>query len=102
MGRAPGPRDPKGHKSIVYSSLARYFVLSLNSPPAVNATSPDELQSAAWGGGGLRDPEGSQKQGPILRPILLVSGCALREWASATEGFGPRDPKGRKSTASLL
>ena len=35
-----------------------------NSPPAGSATSPDELQPAAWGGGELRDPKGSQEQYP--------------------------------------
>ena len=50
------------------------FVLGFSgSPPAVSATSPDELQSAAWGGGELRDPMGrrssAQSTAPILRPV---------------------------------
>ncbi len=47
---------PRAANASLYITL---FALSLsNSPPAVNATSPDELQSAARGGGELRDPTG--------------------------------------------
>ncbi|WP_297830350.1 hypothetical protein, partial [uncultured Rikenella sp.] len=53
-----------------------------NSPPAVSATSSDELQSAAWGGGELRDPKGSQKHdqqfSPKLDPILGPVSASLR------------------------
>ncbi len=46
------------------------------SPPAVSATSSVELQPAAWGGGGLRDPKGSQKLGQQFAPILSGSSSA--------------------------
>ena len=39
----------------------------------MNATSTDELQSAAWGGGELRDPKGSQKLGPNPSHMHLPS-----------------------------
>ena len=66
---AASPRWSKGRKSTAYSSL-----LSC-SPPPVSATSSDELQSAAWGGGELRGLKSRRspahfraRQHPIHRP----------------------------------
>ncbi len=86
--------------------LACYFVLNLSSPPAVSATSPDELQPAARGGGELRDPSSrssnafSVKFSLVARAGRSLRGPQQRQLrASAAGGFGPRDPKGRTSTA---
>ena len=50
--------QPIYHPHSAKFVLGALSVLSLSSPPAESATSPDELQSAAWGGGELRDPKG--------------------------------------------
>ncbi len=68
------------HHPILWDSLSAYN----SSSPAVSATSSVELQSAAWGGGELRDPKGSQKLGPKFgkkqRPIHSpLLGPARRE-----------------------
>ncbi len=70
-----GPRDSTSRKNTAHSSLLRC------SLPAVSATSPDKLQSAAWGGGELRGSASRKSNNPFTSPILSGSGCALPGWA---------------------
>ena len=73
-GQASGPRDPKGSQELRHQHRPN----RPSSPPAVSATSPVELQSAAWGGGELRDSASRKSSAQI---------CQVRR------------PKGRTSTA---
>ena len=66
---ASGPRDPKGRKSIAYSSLARYFVLNLSSQPAESSS---ELRQVAK-----------------ARPICFRPQPAENEYEAQAEYFGP-------------
>jgi len=56
VGQRPSAQARRFYEPQKLSSfiLGALFVLSLSSPPAVNATNPVELQPAAWGGGELR------------------------------------------------
>ena len=61
-GPARKPGGSTGRKSTAIFCRVRPQPVCKSSPPAVSATSSVELQSAAWGGGELRDPKGSQEQ----------------------------------------
>ena len=58
-GAPPGARGRRFLAESCYSLLAYS-----NSPPAGSATSPDELQSAAWGGGELRGSKSRKSSTP--------------------------------------
>ncbi len=61
---------------------SRYSLLAYsNSPPAGSATSSDELQSAARGGGELRGSKSRRSAAHLVsdfRPILSGAGCGVR------------------------
>ena len=80
VGRRPSAQAQRFYEPQKLSSfiLGALFVLSLSSPPAGSATSPVELQSAAWGGGELRGSKSRKSSAQI---------CQIRR------------PKGRTSTA---
>ncbi len=75
-------------------SLSAYSCL----PPAVNATSPDELQSAAWGGGELRGSKSRRSSAQSTDPCPPHCGSAfappLSPSPAAILGIG-RAPTGR-------
>ena len=81
FGLSPIPErlcEPQKQQSIhLLNSFG--FILDHNSssPPAVNATSPDELQSAAGGGGELRDSSNRKSTAPIQAPYLAQRGPKL-------------------------
>ena len=72
-------RRPKGRKNnntfTVPECRIRPRPIS-SSPPAVSATSPDELQPAAWGGGELRDPMGRRSSPQFSAPCPPHCGSA--------------------------
>ncbi len=121
-GGGSGPRDPLGRRSSAFFCWVRprarppapafgvrcaprtaiprgivLFALNLSSPPTGSATSSDELQSAAWGGGELRG-SASRKSNAFFCQVHAdrsLRGPQQRQLrASAAGGFGPRDPKG--------
>ncbi len=83
-------------RTAVPLGIALFALSFSSSPPAVSATSPVELQPAAWGGSGPRDPLGrrSTAQFSELRSVAH-SPEALRAWATR-----PATLKGRISPAA--
>jgi len=63
-GPARKPGNPKGSQE--------HCLITESSPPAVSATSSDELQSAAWGGGGLRGSKSRRSNIPFTAPFCEV------------------------------
>ncbi len=61
-GEASGPRDPLGRRSLIRAGRNNSL------PPAVNATSSDELQPSACRGGGLRGSASRTSTASIHRP----------------------------------
>ena len=98
-GAPPGARGRRFLAESCYSLLAYS-----NSPPAGSATSPDELQSAAWDGGELRgsksrrSPTKSKAQSTALTVGFDLSPIPPSGKAAGRQG---RRPKGRKSNTSF-
>ena len=89
--RAPGVgRRPSAQARRFYKP--RYSLSAYNcSPPAVSATSSDELQSAAWGGGGLRDPK-SRRSSAQSKPQLTAQISAPCSAQSTAQFSAPCPP----------
>ncbi len=80
--------------------LACYFVLNLSSPPAVSATSPDELQPAARGGGELRGSKSRRNSTQALSVYHhILSGSACRPFGSKEQHTIHRPILGSSSSA---
>ncbi len=76
----PQARRPYGSQKLdpfVRFVLGALSVLSLSSLPAVNATSPVELQSAARGGGELRGSKSRKSIAPSTAPCQPHCGSAF-------------------------
>ena len=69
------PRRPTHLKAQHPFTAQKYRIRSqpnICSPPAVSATSSEELQSAAWGGGGLRGSKSRRSNIPFTAPFCEV------------------------------
>ncbi len=69
-----------------------------NSPPAVNATSSDELQSAAWGGGELHGSKSRNCTTSFVAPILSGSSCGVRPGHRRCPAASPAARRTAKAT----
>ena len=90
-GPARKPGGSTGRKSTAIFCRVRPQPVCKSSPPAVNATSSDELQSAAWGGGGLRDPK-SRRSSAQSKPQLTAQISAPCSAQSTAQFSAPCPP----------
>ncbi len=93
--RAPlAPLMRRSRRVVRFQSESHYSLSAYNSSlPAESATSPDELQPAARGGGELRDPKGrkSNAQSPAnssaQSTAQISAPCSARRGAKTVIGF---------------
>ena len=103
-GPARKPGGSTGRKSTAIFCRVRPQPVCKSSPPAVNATSSDELQSAAWGGGGLRGSKSrrSSAQSKTQLTAQISAPCSARRSGKTVTGFPARRTVTAQSTAQFF
>ena len=103
LGNSSSARPPRAAKASLRprTAILRIALLALSfncSPPAVSATSSDELQPAAWGGGELHGSKSRNCTTSFVAPILSGSSCGVRPGHRRCPAASPAARRTAKAT----